>query len=422
MQNDPRVQLLLEHGKLMPSETLIQALNPEASNFIKENDFAFIFACVLDRGTKAEIIWTLPYYIKEKTGVFTPSYFSSLSLEAIDELMRSLPKRPRYLRAAPRTVKEVSQLIINDYEGNAENLWKNRSAEDVNKTLQSIFGVGPGIASMTILLLEKTRGVIFSEYDHSKMDIKPDVHTTRVLFRLGFITDENTSLALQAARQINPAYPGLIDAPLWDIGRKWCKATSPLCGSCPLNTACHYNNIKNLDKKPDSITPQKQIPATRKQDQSGIKKPMQLDTTLNAELSKEALGEFYYLIASFERELRVFITNKMGSGYEKRLRKDLGYIFDSWDRKRRNDVRMGLEPETDLINYASLGEYIHIVRKYRRMFSENDADLSDIETFIKLLANHGRNPLMHCRVLSLQQFHTSKSAIAFLSQWIKRMK
>ena len=177
-----------------------------------------------------------------------------------------------------------------------------------------------------------------------------------------------------------------------------------------------------MEKKPDSITPQKQIPDIRKQDQSGIKKPMQLDTTLNAELSKEALGEFYYLIASFERELRVFITNKMGSGYEKRLRKDLGYIFDSWDRKRRNDVRMGLEPETDLINYASLGEYIHIVRKYRRMFSENDADLSDIETFIKLLANHGRNPLMHCRVLSLQQFHTSKSAIAFLSQWIKRMK
>ena len=74
MQNDPRVQLLLEHGKLMPSETLIQALNPEASNFIKENDFAFIFACVLDRGTKAEIIWTLPYYIKEKTGVFTGAY------------------------------------------------------------------------------------------------------------------------------------------------------------------------------------------------------------------------------------------------------------------------------------------------------------------------------------------------------------
>jgi hypothetical protein len=116
------------------------------------------------------------------------------------------------------------------------------------------------------------------------------------------------------------------------------------------------------------------------------------------------------------------IERALGSGYEKRLSRDLSYIFDSWDRRRRTDVRMGVDPETDLINYAGLGDYVQIVRKYPRMFSENPADLSDVETFFKLLANHGRNPLMHCRVLSLQQFHTSKSAIAFLNQWIKRMK
>ena len=214
MQKDARVQLLLKHEEVLPSETLIQALEPQATSFIKENPFAFIFACVLDRGTKAEIIWTLPYYIKERTGVFTPTYFNSLSLDAIYELFTKLPKKPRYLKAAPRTVKELSQMIINDYEGKAANLWKEPSAPALQETLQTIHGVGPGIASMTILLLEKTRGVTFSDYDHSKMDIKPDVHTTRVLFRLGFIPEESTSLALEAARKINPRYPVEIDAPL----------------------------------------------------------------------------------------------------------------------------------------------------------------------------------------------------------------
>ncbi|TFH15478.1 hypothetical protein E4H04_08290 [Candidatus Bathyarchaeota archaeon] len=422
MQNDTRVQLLLKHGNSLPSETLIQALNPQATNYIKENPFAFIFACVLDRGTKTEIIWTLPYYIKETTGIFSPDYFNSLSNEAIYELLSSLPKKPRYLKAAPQTIKELSKIIINEYNGKTENLWKDKSAETLQKKLQTIHGVGPGIASMTILLLENTRGVFFSDYDHSKMDIKPDAHTTRVLFRLGFITEENTTLALHAARLINPGYPGEIDAPLWDIGRKWCVASSPLCDSCPLNTDCNYYNLKNHGNNSGSNVLDKQNKGLIILDQSSDQKSMDFESSYSDELSKEALGEFYYLIASFERELRDFIKGKLGLDFEKRIARDLSYIFDTLERRKRSDIRIGVDPESDLISYAGLGDYIQIVRKYPRLFSENAEDLGDVETFFKLLASQGRNPLMHCRVLSMQMFHTSKSAIAFLRQWMKRMR
>jgi len=53
------------------------------------------------------------------------------------------------------------------------------------------------------------------------MDIKPDVHTMRVLYRLGVSSSLNTDSAISAARLISPSYPGAIDGPLWSVGRNW---------------------------------------------------------------------------------------------------------------------------------------------------------------------------------------------------------
>ena len=421
MQNDPRVQGLFEHAKNLPTIHLIQALLPEATELVEKDSFAFIFACVLDRGTKAEIIWTLPYYIKNKVAKFDPSFFANASIDELYDIFKSLPKRPRYLRAAPRTVKELSQIIINEYGGEAENLWRGRTASVLKRTLERIYGVGPGISAMTVLLLETTRGVYFDDFDHSTMDIKPDVNTTRVLYRLGLIDEEKSGLALEAARRINPEYPGAIDAPLWDIGRKWCKASLPYCGDCPVKTPCPFPKgekgrtfkltgvrVKQAsESKPLAIKPETIPEYARIKD--------------DGELNLEELDEFYLLIASFERDLRGFIKKKLGKGFEKRLSREIPPLILDWEKRRSADVRMGIQPEQELINYAGLADYIQIIRRYKRIFSENDDDLNEITTFFKILANQGRNPLMHSRTLTIQKYHTTRSAISFLRQWMKRM-
>jgi endonuclease III len=219
-------------------------LVPQAANLIKADPFAFLLAGVLDRGTKAEIIWTVPYYLKRALGHLDPYFFANASLQELRLIIRRLPAKPRYLNDAPRTVKGLSQIIMRKFDGKAERLWENRSSRAVKATLESIHGVGPGIASMIVLFLEDWFKVPFNDVDHRTMDVKPDVHVIRVFYRLGLISTPTSKAALHAARRLNASYPGALDAPAWTIGRKWCHSHNPNCGDCLMDNLCP----KKLDK------------------------------------------------------------------------------------------------------------------------------------------------------------------------------
>ena len=51
-------------------KALFPTLIPDAFDLIRDNTFAFCVATCLDRGTKAEIIWTIPYWIYERVRHF----------------------------------------------------------------------------------------------------------------------------------------------------------------------------------------------------------------------------------------------------------------------------------------------------------------------------------------------------------------
>lgn len=234
----PILYALIKYKSIFDQEELTPAKTPEAVQLIHDNSFAFISACCLDRGTKAEIIWTIPYWISQQVGHYDPIRFYTFNPDQIASLFDKLPQKPRYINAAPRTFQDICRIVVDDFESNAENIWKNRQAVDVKRTLLSVFGVGSGIANMSLVLIEGLYQLTFSDLDYARMDIKPDVHTMRVLYRLGVSPAMNEMEAIFAARQLSPAYPGLIDGPLWSIGRNWCHATNPECKSCPLKEVC----------------------------------------------------------------------------------------------------------------------------------------------------------------------------------------
>lgn len=238
MSKDPRVTALLEFSTRIHPRELFPVLQEEAASVIEKNPFAFALAAVLDRGTKSEIIWTIPYYLQKKGGTLNPRFFIDKSLAELETIFRSLPFKPRYITDAPRTVKELSQLVIKEYDGEVEKIWQDKTSTSVKATFQRIYGVGPGIASMIVLLLEKCFKIIFTDLDHRTMDVKPDVHIIRVFHRLGFISVPDEQEALKAARRLNPEYPGALDAPSWVVGKKWCTSFAPQCPACPLNSVC----------------------------------------------------------------------------------------------------------------------------------------------------------------------------------------
>lgn len=230
------LQTLLAFADTFPTSSLLPTVVPEAAGLVTGDPYAFAIGVCLDRGTKAEIIWTIPYDIRCDLGHLDPRKINVLSLDALTDLFARLPRRPRYVNDAPRTVRDLTRIVIEECDGDAARIWTGKRASAVKRTFMSIHGVGPGIASMGLLLIEKVFPVRF--LDRENMDIKPDVHTVRVLYRLGVSASMTPDAALEASRLMNPAFPGKVDGALWEIGRRWCRPTDPDCDGCPAREVC----------------------------------------------------------------------------------------------------------------------------------------------------------------------------------------
>jgi endonuclease-3 len=237
MSNETDItRALLAFGGAVPASALIPTVVPEAAEIVLRNPYAFCIAACLDRGTKADLIWTIPYDIARVLGHLDPFKIKEMSRDELVALFARLPRRPRYINDAPRTLQELTRIVVDEYRGDASQIWAGKRAIQVHRTFDSVHGVGPGIASMAVLLIEKIFKVRFD--DRENMDIKPDVHTVRVLYRLGISPAMTTESALEASRRMNPEFPGIVDAALWEIGRTWCRATNPGCPSCAVNSVC----------------------------------------------------------------------------------------------------------------------------------------------------------------------------------------
>ena len=205
---------------------------------IENHPHAFVLGCVMDRQIKAERAWLIPYLFSTKLGEFSFQRLRSLSLSDVLNLMRV----PRPLHRLPEELSsnfhEAVRMISNDYAGDARNIWRNRPASgEVVLRFLRFRGAGPKIATMGTNILARRFKVPLSDYQ--SIDISADVHVRRVFERLGLVGDDaGVDEVIYRARTLNPEFPGLVDFPCWEIGRKWCRPTMPLCGDCYMHTVC----------------------------------------------------------------------------------------------------------------------------------------------------------------------------------------
>ena len=223
---------LIEYGRTPDCAPGWPALDPETENLIKGNPFAFLIAVAFDRGMPWEMAFQIPAEIERK-GCLDPERLASMSEDELARLLEGLPIRPRYgATEGARTLSDAARLMCGQFDGDAGAIWKDSSPASVEKVLQEIHGLGPGIASMTTRILH-------DEFDcfrgqEGQIDIKPDTHVLRVFQRAGLIDDKSEKRAIWVARELNRKFPGALDLPAWHIGRKWCRPTRPKCAPCPL--------------------------------------------------------------------------------------------------------------------------------------------------------------------------------------------
>jgi hypothetical protein len=86
LSNDTRVIKLLEYNSKIEPQELFETKEQGAAELLENDPFAFALAGVLDRGQKVEIVWTIPFAIKQKVGELNPQYFLRKTNDEIESL------------------------------------------------------------------------------------------------------------------------------------------------------------------------------------------------------------------------------------------------------------------------------------------------------------------------------------------------
>ena len=205
-------------------------------NDLEHYPHAFVLAALMDRQLPAEKAWELPARIKKLVGDFEIESLGKLSLEEYKRLFNE-NKLHRYNDTMGEVFYRAVHRIIDVYGGNISKIWSDTpSSTDVVSRFRRFHGCGQKISTMAANILARDLYVSFSDY--KAIDVSADVHVCRVMKRLGLIDTEDRDDAIETAREISPEFPGIIDYPLWNIGKTWCHATNPDCMNCIVQNEC----------------------------------------------------------------------------------------------------------------------------------------------------------------------------------------
>jgi endonuclease III len=206
-------------------------------NDIIGNPHVFVLACLMNRQMKSERACMRPQRVFDAFGTHKLSELADIKEKEYIKLFVQ-KKLPRYPETMAKVFYQGIQEIKNKYQRNALNIWSNKpsSALAMYRFL-GFYGCGIKIASMAVNILARQFKVPFADY--SSIEVSPDILVTRVMKRLGLVSeDANYLQILYKARELNPEFPGVIDSSCWEIGRNFCHQKKPDCINCIVNKSC----------------------------------------------------------------------------------------------------------------------------------------------------------------------------------------
>ena len=231
----------------------------ESKELLSQNPNAFFIGGLFDRQVNAGKAWEIPYNLKTRLGHLN---INKISKMGVKELAIHIGPN-KHGKALHRFHNQMADclifaciLLIDKYEGSAENIWKgNQNIQFVLSNLIEFKGISQKIANMLVRLLITYYGVRLKGW--SELDVAVDRHVARVFLRTGLIDSEQEKKiykisnvkksVILSARELSPKFPGALDEPAFEIGKYWCTAEKAYCNyegdPCPLNIVCTKDKI-----------------------------------------------------------------------------------------------------------------------------------------------------------------------------------
>lgn len=210
--------------------------DPAADRFVSEDPFAFLVAVIADQGIRAERAWAVPFELRRRLGYFSPQTIAA-SPGDVQKAFATRPALHRLVNTVPRWIHFAAVKVIDEYGGDAGAIWGDEpTASVLGARLREFVGISQKKAAMATEILERDLGVVIRGLGGS--DVAFDVHLRRVFLRCGLAERDDLAHMVAVARMARPERPGSLDFPVWDIGRRWCRPTAPLCDLCAIGSVC----------------------------------------------------------------------------------------------------------------------------------------------------------------------------------------
>jgi uncharacterized HhH-GPD family protein len=145
----------------MTNDPLWLTGDAEADQLLTEDDNALLIGMVLDQQVPMEKAFSGPLVIAQRMG----GRLDVAAIAAINEddfvaLCSRPPAIHRFPAAMAKRVRQVCQVLTEDYDAQAANLWKDaRSGNEVKANLERLPGFGSDKAAIFTAVLGKLRGI-----------------------------------------------------------------------------------------------------------------------------------------------------------------------------------------------------------------------------------------------------------------------
>ena len=133
----------------------------EANQLLAADGFALLLGMLFDQQFPMERAFYGPQLLKERQGgKLDPESVVGTDLEDLAVVFRGPPAIHRYPASMAKRAQELAQVIIDDYDGRAENLWETADdGADLLGRLRALPGFGAEKSRIFVGLLGKRLGV-----------------------------------------------------------------------------------------------------------------------------------------------------------------------------------------------------------------------------------------------------------------------
>ncbi|MEU6745026.1 HhH-GPD-type base excision DNA repair protein [Spirillospora sp. NPDC046719] len=138
------------------------AQRPEADELLGRSPLAALVGMLLDQQIPMEWAFSGPYTIAQRLGTddLDAHEIAACDPERFAALLSEKPAVHRYPGSMAKRVQQLCQYLVENYDGDAENVWKDAgSGKELFKRLNGLPGFGKQKAQIFLALLGKQYGV-----------------------------------------------------------------------------------------------------------------------------------------------------------------------------------------------------------------------------------------------------------------------